>query len=98
MTSTAGDCRVCAKHQGQGCLIGGPLIWQDGDVVVYHKPPGPTGRVFLGHLFVETRRHASGWLPPLCFERRHHAGTAARDRSADDGVIRGPGLPSSPPT
>jgi ATP adenylyltransferase len=27
-------------------------------VVVYHKPPGPTGRVFLGHLFVETRRHA----------------------------------------
>jgi ATP adenylyltransferase len=58
MTSAAGDCPICAKHRGEGSLIGGPLIWQDDNVVVYHKPPGPTGRVFLGHLFVESRRHA----------------------------------------
>lgn len=39
--------------------MGGPLIWDDDNVLVYHKPPGRDGRVFLGHLFVETRRHAS---------------------------------------
>ena len=38
--------------------MGGPLIWQDDLVLVFHRPPGPDGRVFLGHLFVETRRHA----------------------------------------
>jgi diadenosine tetraphosphate (Ap4A) HIT family hydrolase len=41
-----------------GDLVGGPLIWQDDHVLVFHKPPSQTGRAFLGHLFVETRRHA----------------------------------------
>ncbi len=27
-------------------------------MLVYHRPPGASGRVILGHLFVETRRHA----------------------------------------
>ena len=35
------------------------LIWQNNNVLVFHQPANDNGRVFLGHLFVETRRHAS---------------------------------------
>lgn len=55
---TGEDCPICAKHRGVGSLLGGPLIWQDDHVLVFHRPPGKTGQVFLGHLFIETRRHA----------------------------------------
>ena len=55
---TGEDCPICAKHRGVGALVGGPLIWQDDHVLVFHKPPSRTGRAFLGHLFIETRRHA----------------------------------------
>lgn len=51
------DCPICAKHRGEGYLVGGPLIWQDKHILVFHRPPAGTGRVFLGHLFIETRRH-----------------------------------------
>ena len=53
------DCPICAKHRGEGCLVGGPLIWQDEHALVFHRPPDGTGRVFLGHLFIETRRHVA---------------------------------------
>lgn len=46
------DCSICAKHLGEGSL-GGTRVWEDDLVVVYHAPPG-----FLGHLFVESKRHA----------------------------------------
>jgi diadenosine tetraphosphate (Ap4A) HIT family hydrolase len=52
------DCPICAKHRGEGYLVGGPLIWQDEHVLVFHRPPSQSGQVFLGHLFIETRRHA----------------------------------------
>jgi diadenosine tetraphosphate (Ap4A) HIT family hydrolase len=51
------DCPICAKHRGEGSLVGGPLVWEDEHVLVFHRPPDATGRAFLGHLFVETRRH-----------------------------------------
>ena len=53
------NCPICAKHQGKGSLVGGPLIWQDDSVLVFHRPLSSSGQVFLGHLFVETRRHAA---------------------------------------
>jgi ATP adenylyltransferase len=47
-----GDCPICAKHRGEGPL-GGARVWEDELVAVWHAAPG-----FLGHLFVETTRHA----------------------------------------
>ena len=37
--------------------LAAPLVSQDEHVFVFHRPPDATGRAFLGHLFVETRRH-----------------------------------------
>jgi ATP adenylyltransferase len=51
------NCPICAKHQGEGPLVG-PTVWQDDLVIVTHRPLGADGRVFLGYLFLETRRHA----------------------------------------
>jgi len=51
------DCPICAKHRGEGPLVGGPLVWEDEHLLVFHRPPDVTGRVFLGYLFIETRRH-----------------------------------------
>lgn len=50
-------CPICAKHHGTGPLVA-PVVWADGLVVVSHLPATdePT---FLGHLLVETRRHAA---------------------------------------
>jgi diadenosine tetraphosphate (Ap4A) HIT family hydrolase len=50
-------CPICAKHRGTGPLAGGPLIWHDEHVLVFHRPPDATGRAFLGYLFIESRRH-----------------------------------------
>ncbi|MEZ0092281.1 HIT family protein [Streptacidiphilus sp. EB129] len=60
------ECFVCAKHQGTTLMPGGP-VWVDELVVVSHlspRAPGAPGEVYLGHLFVEPRRHAPG-LPDL---------------------------------
>jgi diadenosine tetraphosphate (Ap4A) HIT family hydrolase len=46
------ECQICAKHRGEGDLVG-PLIWEDDLVVVTHIP-----RDAYGYVFVETRRHA----------------------------------------
>lgn len=50
------DCPICAKHRGEGALVG-EVLWADEQVVVSHRPVGPDGTVMLGYLFVETRRH-----------------------------------------
>jgi diadenosine tetraphosphate (Ap4A) HIT family hydrolase len=46
-------CLICAKHRGEGPLVG-PVVWSDDLVVVSHRP----GAV-LGYLFVETHRHVA---------------------------------------
>jgi histidine triad (HIT) family protein len=51
-------CYVCEKHEsGDGIIAGDELI-----VVGHVLPdaPGGDGRVYLGHLIVEPRRHISG--------------------------------------
>lgn len=53
----SGDCPICAKHRGEGPLVG-PLVWEDEHCLVFHKAAGEQGSGFLGHLFIETRRHA----------------------------------------
>ena len=51
------DCLICAKHRGDGPLVG-PVVWADRHLLVTHRPVGEDGTTVLGHLFVETRRHA----------------------------------------
>ncbi|MER6668904.1 HIT domain-containing protein [Amycolatopsis japonica] len=47
------ECAICAKHRGEGPLVG-PVVWADDVVVVSHRPGE-----FPGYLFVETRRHVA---------------------------------------
>ncbi|RSN62988.1 histidine triad (HIT) protein [Amycolatopsis sp. WAC 04182] len=47
------ECAICAKHRGEGPLVG-PVVWADETVVVSHRPGD-----FPGYLFVETRRHVA---------------------------------------
>jgi hypothetical protein len=63
-------CPICAKHRGEGSLVDGPLVWEDEQVLVFHRPPDATGCAFLGHLFVETRRHVP-YLDELLGTRLH---------------------------
>jgi diadenosine tetraphosphate (Ap4A) HIT family hydrolase len=53
------SCPICDKHRGEGQLVGGPEVWGDEEVTVYHAPPGADGTAYLGHLFVETVRHVA---------------------------------------
>jgi histidine triad (HIT) family protein len=65
---TEASCFVCRKHREQGTLLPGGPVGEDELVVVSHLSPVAPGRadrpVYLGHLFVEPRRHAPG-LPDL---------------------------------
>lgn len=53
---TARDCRICAKHRGEGPL-GGELVAQLDGFWVYHAPPGEDGRAPLGYVLIESGRH-----------------------------------------
>ncbi|PPK92669.1 diadenosine tetraphosphate (Ap4A) HIT family hydrolase [Kineococcus xinjiangensis] len=54
-------CAICAKHRGEGPLVG-PLVWSDDLVVVSHRPVSSPGTgVAPGYLFVESRRHVERW-------------------------------------
>ena len=48
------DCPICAKHRGEGALLG-PVLLEDALVVVSLRTDGPPG-----YAFVETRRHGGG--------------------------------------
>jgi histidine triad (HIT) family protein len=59
------DCFVCRKHRERGPLMPGGAIAEDDLVVVSHiVTPDALGRegtdAYLGHLFVEPKRHAPG--------------------------------------
>jgi histidine triad (HIT) family protein len=59
------DCFVCRKHRERGSLIPGGPVGEDDLVLVSHiVTPQALGRegttAYLGHLFVEPRRHAPG--------------------------------------
>lgn len=54
------DCIVCRKHRGQTRLAGG-VIYQDDLVFISHTQLwGKETDHYLGHLFVEPKRHAPG--------------------------------------
>jgi diadenosine tetraphosphate (Ap4A) HIT family hydrolase len=50
------ECLICAKHRGEGPLVG-PLVWSDEHAYVYHAPVPVGETAVLGYLFIETRRH-----------------------------------------
>lgn len=61
----AADCFVCRKHRDRGPLLPGGAVAEDELVLVSHVvTPDVLGQdgttAYLGHLFVEPRRHAAG--------------------------------------
>lgn len=71
------DCLICGKHRGEGPLVA-PVIWSDDVIVVTHIPPvGDETTAFVGHLVIETRRHAP-YLDDLNDEEAAAVGRAAR--------------------
>jgi histidine triad (HIT) family protein len=58
------DCFVCRKHRDRGSLLPGGPVGEDELIMVSHLSPDAPGRsgrpVYLGHLFVESRRHVPG--------------------------------------
>jgi ATP adenylyltransferase len=69
------DCLICAKHRGEGPLVG-PEIWRDDLVAVSHASLGEGGPV-LGYLFVETLRHVP-YLDDLTDVEAAAVGSAVR--------------------
>jgi len=61
---------VCAKHRGEGLLVG-PVVWENDLVVVSHRPGG-----YPGYLFVESRRHVAS-LDELVADEVDAVGRAA---------------------
>jgi diadenosine tetraphosphate (Ap4A) HIT family hydrolase len=51
------DCAICLKQRGEG-LLGGELVGRWDGFAVYHAAPGSDGLAALGHLFIESERHA----------------------------------------
>jgi ATP adenylyltransferase len=56
MTAPEAGCLICAKHRGEGPLVG-EVLWADELLVISHRPVGPDGTTVPGQLFLETRRH-----------------------------------------
>lgn len=50
---SADNCPICAKHRGQGDLVG-PVIFADELIMITHRAGGS-----LGYAFIETRRHVA---------------------------------------
>jgi ATP adenylyltransferase len=73
------DCPICAKHRGEGPLVG-PEVWRD-ELVVVSQPAQAAGPPLLGHLFVETRRHAP-YLDDLTDAEASAVGRAVRTAAA----------------
>lgn len=51
------ECLICGKHRGEGVLRGELVATLDG-FWIYHAPAGEDGLASLGHLFIESDRHA----------------------------------------
>jgi ATP adenylyltransferase len=73
---TESACPICAAHRGEGDLVV-PVVWRDDLVWVKHML-GPVGPVTLGHLLVETDRHAP-YVDSLTDEEAASVGCAVRD-------------------
>ena len=69
-------CPICAGHRGEGDLVA-PVVWRDDRVWVKHVVNRPEP-VPLGHLVVETDRHAA-YLDGLTDDEAAAVGRAVRD-------------------
>ena len=57
---TQPDCLICNKH-ASGDALGCGVIYEDDLVLASHASPGmDSGDVYLGYVFVETKRHVAG--------------------------------------
>jgi histidine triad (HIT) family protein len=57
---TQPDCLICNKH-ASGDALGCGVIYEDVLVFASHASPGiDSGDVYLGYVFVETKRHVAG--------------------------------------
>jgi diadenosine tetraphosphate (Ap4A) HIT family hydrolase len=104
---SATDCFVCRKHRNRGSLMPGGPVAEDDLVLVSHiVTPDALGRdgttAYLGHLFVEPRRHAAGLADLTDAEARSvgwwctRAGRALRDVAQAEHVyaqVIGDGVP-----
>ncbi len=54
-------CFVCRKHQGLETMPGGPIAESSLGVVSHAGLWGDESEHYLGHLFVEPRKHVPGW-------------------------------------
>jgi ATP adenylyltransferase len=68
-------CPICAGHRGEGDLVA-PVVWRDDLVWVKHLVTPM--RATLGHLIVETARHAP-FVHSLTDEESAAVGRAVRD-------------------
>jgi ATP adenylyltransferase len=69
-------CPICAGHRGEGDLVA-PVVWRDDLVWVKHVVNRPMP-VPLGHLIVETDRHAP-FVDSLTDQESAAVGRAVRD-------------------
>jgi len=54
---TENECIICRKHRGEGKLFGG-FIYEDDLIAASHSTFwGDEKRHYLGHIFIETKRH-----------------------------------------
>lgn len=56
---TRPDCPICRKLAGDSAPPGGS-VWEEPLVLASLRPPEPSGRIYRGWAFVETRRHVRG--------------------------------------
>lgn len=77
------SCLVCRQQSGEIPVPGG-VIDDDPLTVSYHRPPGPSGDVYAGHLLVTSRRHA----PDLAALSPDEAAAVGRSTSAYARALR----------
>jgi diadenosine tetraphosphate (Ap4A) HIT family hydrolase len=80
---TDGDCFICRKQRGEVALAGGPIV-EDALLVASHEWESPEGvpeDVYLGHVYVETKRHAPSFAD-LTAEEAQAVGLLASRLSA----------------
>lgn len=69
---TDGDCFICRKHRGEFAVAGG-FILDDDLLSASHRwevPDRLPDAVYLGHVFIETKRHAPAFADLTADEAR----------------------------
>jgi histidine triad (HIT) family protein len=77
------DCFICRKHRGELAVAGGPVVDDDRLFAshAWETPDGVPEEVYIGHVFVETKRHAASFAD-LTAEEAGAVGRLAASLSA----------------